>query len=101
MQKPIYKKPETPNFENLSSQRVFIEETRSNRDLMQKELNVNQEEQLLLEKRLQMMKEFINDLPSSDPQYSMLISQIQMDQIELNELKTRESIIIQKIAEIE
>ncbi len=42
-----------------------------------------------MDKRIQMMQSFVNDLPSSDPQYSMLLAQIQMDRVELDELKLR------------
>jgi hypothetical protein len=101
MQKPFYKKHEAPNFGSPAVQKAYIEEIGTNRELMQKELSVNQEEQNLLGKRIQMMKEFINDLPASDPQYSMLAVQIQMDQIELDELKTRETIVSQRISEIQ
>ena len=100
MQKPFYKKPDPLNFGNPAVQKAFIEETKTGKDLMQKELSVNQESQVLLNKRILMMKEFVNDLPSSDPQYSMLLAQVQMDQIELDELKIRETIISQKITEI-
>ena len=100
MQNPFYKKPETPDYRNLAAQQAFIEETKTNKELMQKELNVNQAEQGLLGKRVRMMKEFLNELPARDPQYSMLSVQIQMDQIEIDELKMRESLLSQKISEV-
>ena len=98
MQNPLYKKPETPNYATPAAQRAFIEETVTNKELLQKELSVNQAEQLLLGKRIRMMKEFINELPASDPQYSMLLAQVQMDQIELDELRAREMAISQKLS---
>ena len=97
MQEPFYKKIETPNYGNPALQKEFIEETSSNKELIQKELNVNQAEQNLLQKRIAMMKEFINDLPASDPQYSMLVTQVHMDQIEWDELKIRESLLSKKL----
>lgn len=60
---------------------------------------MNQAEQNLLVKRVQLMKGFVNDLPSSDPQYSMLLTQIQMDQIELDELRVRAHLLSQKLAD--
>ncbi len=96
---PFPKKEITPNFSNPSIQQSFVQDTHDSKTLMQKELDVNQTEQILLQKRVQMMKEFINDLPASDPQYSMMIAQLQMDQIEMDELKTREAFLVQKLSE--
>lgn len=90
MQNPLYKKPEDSDFTNPSTQRKFTEETQSSKELMQKEFDVNQANQGLLEKRILIMKETLNNIPSSDPQYSMLAIQIQMDKVELDELKSRE-----------
>lgn len=97
MEQPLYKKPQTPDFSNPNIQLAFIEQSNSSKELLQKELDVNQAEQNLLKKRISMMKEFINNLPASDPQYSMLVIQVQMDQIEWDELKVREDSIIQKL----
>lgn len=99
MDQNLFQHPEVPDFQNPSTQKSFIEETKSNIELLQKELQVNQAEQVLLEKRIQMMKEFANDLPASDPQYNMLLTAVQMDQIELDELKLRKSMLLTKISE--
>lgn len=98
---PFPKKESAPNFNIPSTQKAYVQDTQTSKVLLQKELDVNQAEQGLLQKRVQLMKEFINELPASDPQYSMLAAQIQMDQIEMDELKTRETLLIQKIAESE
>ena len=98
MQRPLFRKPETPNFSNPLTQLNFIEQTLSAKELHYKELTVNQAEQNLLGKRIRMMREFVNELPASDPQYSMLVIQIQMDQIELDELKAAESKLTQKLS---
>lgn len=94
---PFPKKESTPDFSNPAQQKSFIENTHSSKELMQKELSVNQAEQILLKQRVELMKSFINDLPSSDPQYSMMLAQVQMDQIELDELRTRETLLIQSL----
>ncbi len=87
---------------NLSSpeaKQAFVQNNESSKALIQKELDVNRAEQVLLNRRIELMKSFINDLPSSDPQYSMLASQVQMDQLEIDELKVREALFIQKLSE--
>lgn len=94
-----FPKKEVPDFSKAEVQQAFVQETHDSKSLMQKELDVNKAEQILLDQRIRMMKSFINDLPSSDPQYSMLIGQVQMDQIESDELKVREILLIQKLSE--
>lgn len=96
---PFPKKEETPDFSKPAIQQAFVQSTSDSKSLMQKELDVNQAEQTLLIQRIQLMKSFINDLPSSDPQYSLLLTQLQMDQIEMDELKVRETLLIQKLEE--
>lgn len=97
---PFPKKENAPNYSNPVVQQAFIQDAQDSKTLMQKELEVNQAEQNLLSKRLLMMKEFLNELPSSDPQYSMLALQIKMDQVELDEIKIRETLTIQRIEEL-
>ncbi len=96
---PFPKKENAPDFSKPDVRQSFVQDAHDSKALMQKELSVNQAEQVLLNQRLQMMKGFTNELPSSDPQYSMLLAQIQMDQVELDELKTRETLLIQKLSE--
>jgi hypothetical protein len=93
-----FPKKENPDFSKAEAQQAYVQEAVDGKSLMQKELDVNQQEQILLTKRIQMMKSFINDLPSSDPQYNMLLTQIHMDQIEIDELKVREALLIQHLS---
>lgn len=99
MQPFLPKKESAPDFSNPAIQQEFVYDISDSKSLLQKELNINQAEQNLLQQRISMMKSFINDLPASDPQYSILLTQVQMDQIEMDELKTRETLLIQKITE--
>lgn len=93
------KKDVAPDFSNPAVQQAFVQDAGDSKALQQKELSVNQAEQVLLVQRIELMKTFINDLPSSDPQYSMLAIQVQMDQIELDELKTRADFLSQHLSE--
>ncbi len=96
MDSPL-KKETTPDFINAKAQQAFVQDAQNGADLLHKEILVNLAEQNLLVERIRLMKEFVNDLPSSDPQYSMILTQVQMDQIELDELKRREDSIVEKI----
>ena len=99
MPRYLFRRPETPDLSNPAIQKLFVEEVSSGYDLVEKELAVNLSSQNLLEKRIRMMQSFVNDLPSSDPQYSMLLIQIQMDRVELDELKLRSSFLREQITE--
>ncbi|MBM3184321.1 MAG: hypothetical protein FJZ64_03340 [Chlamydiae bacterium] len=101
MNNNLFKKPESADFSKPHVQRSFLEETYSSDELIKKELEVNKSEQLLLNQRLQMMGSFLNELPASDPQYSMLLAQIQMDKIELSELKLREINLTERLTLLE
>ena len=96
---PFHNKNNAPNFSNHAVQKAYVQETQNTKELTQKELDVNQAEQVLLKQRIELMKSYVSDLPSSDPQYSMLLIQIEMDQVEMDELKTREMFLIQKLSE--
>src|SRR5262249_47972004 len=97
MAKYLFRKPQPLDLTNSLLQRAFIEDTYSPPELIKKELVVNQGEQNLLLKRIAMMKSFVSDLPSTDPQYSMILAQIHMDKIELDELKIRERILLDQL----
>ncbi len=96
MDSPL-KKETTPDFINAKVQQAFVQDAQNSADLLHKEILVNLAEQNLLVERIRLMNEFVNDLPSSDPQYSMILTQVQMDQIELDELKRREDSIVEQI----
>lgn len=90
MDNHLIKKIDTPDFSRPDVQKAFIDEAHTSADLIRKEIEVNLAEQGLLKKRIEMMRSFVNDLPASDPQYSMLLSQIQADEVEIIELSLRE-----------
>ena len=93
-----FQKKEIPDFSKPETQIAFVQSTHDSKDLLQKELDVNRAEQILLNKRIQIMKSLINELPAFDPQYSMLTAQVQMDQIEVDELKVRETLLIERLS---
>lgn len=87
------------DFSKPEVQQAFTEDAKSSKSLLQKELDVNQAEQILLRQRIELMKSFLNDIPSSDPHYSMFAAQMRMDQIEIDELKVRELSLSEKLTE--
>lgn len=76
---------------------AFVRNAHDASSLYHKEIEVNQAEQSLVQQRIRLMEEFLNDLPSFDPQYSMIVIQLQMDLVELDELKRREHSIADQI----
>lgn len=97
---PFLNKENAPDFSLPAVRQEFVQNTHDAKSLLQKELDVNLAEQNLLKQRILLMNDFVNDLPSSDPQYSMLRIQVKMDQVELDELKVREGTLIQQIEKI-
>lgn len=97
MKPPFDQKKNPPDFSKPTNQEAYVHEAHNAEALLQKEMDVNRAEQNLLNQRIQMSKGFINELPESDPQYSTLSTQTQMDQIELDELKRREGAIADRL----
>lgn len=96
MQSP-FKKELTPNFSKPEDLQAFILDTPNGAALLKKEIDVNRVEQQLLFQRISMMETRINEMPSYNPEYSTLLTQTQMDKIELDELKRREEIIVEQL----
>lgn len=92
-----FKNESSPDFSVPQNQQAFVQDAHDALSLLKKEITVNQAEQNLLGQRIRLMKEFVGDLPASDPQYSMILTQIQMDEIEVDELKRREHSIVDQI----
>ena len=90
MQKPLFRKNEDPSIADLQYQNQIIEETKSPKDLVQKELTINKLYQQEIQKRIHILKESIKNLPQHDPNITFLMTQLEMDRIELDELKIRE-----------
>jgi hypothetical protein len=91
---------ENPNKSDLTRkafEHAYIYDIQNEKHLLQKELILIHTEQTLLDQRIQMMKSFVNDLPSYDPQYSMILTTIKMDQIELDELAARKLSLLHKM----
>lgn len=65
--------------------------------LLKQELDVNFQEQVLVKKRLDLINETFKEIPNTDPQYAILFTQLEMDQIQLDELKSRENSIKSQI----
>jgi len=97
---PFGNKSETKNFSDPAARNAFVQGTPDGQTLLQNELTVNRSEQLLLQERIRLMQGFVNDLPASDPQYSMLRIAVQMDLVELDELRARELLLQKKLGEL-
>lgn len=95
-----FKKELSRDFSNSEDLESFILESPNAADLLKKEIDVNQAEQGLLQDRIRTMEGLINDLPSYDPEYSALITQVQMDKIEFDELKRREEFVVEQLKKI-
>ena len=96
MESPLKKAP-ARDFSKPENQQAYVLESHNGIDLLHKEMDVNRAEQALLLQRIQMMKALVNDIPSSDSEYSMLLAQIQMDQVEFDEIKRRENAITEQL----
>jgi len=88
--KKSFSKPEGSDFSNENAFYSFAENIHSDQDLIQKELALGRAREMLLAQRIETAKSLMNDTSTNDPQYLTLFTQIQMDQIELIELKFRE-----------
>lgn len=71
----------------------------SAKELLQKEVDVNLEEQSLLQQRIQTLEESLRTLDKKDPEYDLYVLQVEEDRIELDELKRREEILKEKLQE--
>jgi hypothetical protein len=56
-------------------------------ELLKQEIDVNDEEQVLLKKRIFLMQDYMNELPNYDPTWVALDKQVLIDQIHLDEIK--------------
>lgn len=62
-------------------------------DLLKQEIDVNIQEQILVNKRISLIKDTFKTMPSTEPEYAILLTQLEMDQIQLDELKSRENLL--------
>jgi hypothetical protein len=66
-------------------------------DLLRKEIDVSKEQEIVLKKRLKLMNESLEELPSTDPAYFTLNYQIEVDLIALDELKRRREQLVLRL----
>ncbi len=66
-------------------------------DLLQKEINVSEELQIFLEKRIDLMQKSLQDLSATDPAYFTLDYQIKADRVALDELQTRREALVLRL----
>ena len=70
-----------------------LDKSLKRKELLQEELDTNVQEQVIVNKRIQLLKEFMKNIPITDPQYSILNTQLEMDRIDLDELKNQQDSI--------
>lgn len=83
------------------SERNYVKDITSKIELLHKELDVNREEQNLINQRIDTVKEFILELPATDPQYGIVHAQLRMDQVELDELRFQEEVLLDQINKLQ
>ncbi len=66
-----------------------LDEKKQKYQLLQQDLDVNLEKQTIVTKRIKIIKEFLQDLPNTAPEYAIINTQLEMDRIELDELINR------------
>ncbi|MBI5346728.1 MAG: hypothetical protein HZB76_06275 [Chlamydiae bacterium] len=69
-------------------------------DLLMQELDVIDQEKILINQRIDTIKEFLKQLPSTDSQYVIYEDQVEIDRIALDEIITRQESLSDKIKEI-
>ena len=99
--KPALKKDQPPDFSKPEIRQAYVLEAHNGVSLLHKEIDINRAEQGLLIERIREMNRLINNLPDSDPEYIVFLTQTQMDQIELDELKQREKAIGENLNSIQ
>ena len=62
--------------------------------LIKQELDVNLQQQNIVNQSIKTIKEFFQNIPNTDPDYAILLTQMEMDQIHLDELKKREDELV-------
>lgn len=67
-----------------------LDEKTRKTDLLKQELDVNLQEQVLVNKRIELIKDSFKTIMSTEPEYAIFLTQLEMDQIQLDELKARE-----------
>jgi hypothetical protein len=57
--------------------------------ILKNDLEVNAEEQVIINKKLMILQDTINETPNTDPSFALIQTQINMNKIELDEIKIR------------
>ncbi len=85
-----------PNEEPFSSEE-YTNNLHNKRELLRKEFDTAKAEELLLLKQIAALEEKEAIIGSEDPEYSLVQTQLEMHQIELDELHRRMEDIVEKL----
>ncbi len=69
-------------------------------DILKQELDVNAQEQVLIKQRISTIEDYLKSVENSDPQYALMLSQIEMDKIFLDELIQKQEDLVSKLKTI-
>ncbi len=72
----------------------------SSNELLRKELDVLEQEKNLLYQRIATIKETLSTLEIHDPEYDFIHSQIQRDEIELDEIEKRKEFLVTQLKKL-
>ncbi len=78
-------------------EKKYTHDFSSKKDLLQKEIDVLEEQKNLLYQRIALVKETLSDMKIHDPEYDLIHSQIQKDEIELDEIENRKTVLLDKL----
>ncbi len=78
-------------------QHAFAQNITDASSLITKEILVIESEEILLNQRINVLKDFLETLATDDPQYAMIRAAEEMDRIELSDLMVRKQLLLQQL----
>lgn len=89
-----------PNDDSFSEYE-YVSDIGSAKELLQKEIDVNHEEQVVLKSKIDEIKNLLTSMTERDPQAPVYKTQLEMSEIELDELVNQERELVEKLRKLE